>query len=93
MNAPQPMSPALACKSFWRHRRASELTPSGMRSMSLKLSSLPPIESNLWTKALGETPLQPPPVILSPTAARRARSRSRKSTTRGGPGRTCGEAR
>jgi len=60
--------------------------------MSLKSGSLPPIESNLSTKALVETLLQPPPVILGPMAARREKSRSKKATTRGGPGRTCGEA-
>jgi hypothetical protein len=60
--------------------------------MSLKLSSLPPIERNLWTKALAETLLQPPPVILGPMAVRREKSRSKKSTTRGGPGRICGDA-
>ena len=83
---------ALACTSFWRYRRIDELTLSGMRSMSLKLSSLPPIKSNLSTKALGEIPLQPSPVIRSPAAARTARSRSRMSTTRGVRGRICGEA-
>jgi hypothetical protein len=63
-----------------------------MRSMSLKLSSLPPIESNLWTKALGETPLQPSLIILNLAAVRKARSRSRRSTTKSGLGRICGEA-
>jgi hypothetical protein len=60
--------------------------------MSLKLSSLPPIESSLWTKAFGETLLERPPVSRGPMAAHRARSRSRKSTTRGGTGRIRGEA-
>jgi hypothetical protein len=62
-----------------------------MRFMSLKLSSLPPIESNLWT-ALGETLLQLPPGIPGPMAARRAKSRSKKSTSRSGLGRISGEA-
>ena len=78
--------PALACKSFWPYRRTSALTSSGMRSMSLKSSSPPPIASNLSSKALGETPLHPPPVNLDPGAARRARSRSRKPK-RGDPSR------
>src|SRR6266700_2034733 len=79
--------PALACKIYWRYRRVSELMPNGMRSMSLKSSSLPPIESKLWSKALGETSLQPPPVILSSAAERRARSHLRKPT-RGDPRRS-----
>jgi hypothetical protein len=60
--------------------------------MSLKSSSLPPIESNLRTKVLGETLLPPLPVAPGPMAARKARNRSRR-TTSGGPGRICAEAR
>ncbi len=37
--------------------------------MRLKLSSPPPIGSNLRSKALGETPLQPPPVNPGPVAS------------------------
>jgi CRP/FNR family cyclic AMP-dependent transcriptional regulator len=60
--------------------------------MSLKLSSRPPIESKRRSKALGETLLEPPPVILSPAAAaRRAKSRLRKAT-RGDPRRICRNA-
>src|SRR5437762_10978430 len=62
-----------------------------MRFMSLKSNSPPPIESKRWSKALGETLLQPPAIILSLAAARTARSRSRKAT-RGGPGRICRNA-
>ena len=83
--------PALAYRSFWRYRRASALTPNGMRSMSLKLISPPPIGINLWSKALGETSQQPPPVNLGPVAARGARSRSR-NPTRGDPSRICHDA-
>ena len=83
--------PVLACKSFWRYRRVSERMPSGMRSMSLKSSSLQPIARRLRSKTRGETALYPPPFILSPAAARRVDSRSR-NFTRGDPSRICRDA-
>jgi hypothetical protein len=63
----------------------------GMKSMSLKSSSLPPIASRLRIKALGETPLHPLQVNLGLVAARTAGSRSRKPT-RGDPSRICRDA-